>query len=75
MPIFTSKTKYSAIILNLGSFVCGRKITASAIFADHIDYNSTGHNMGVLIKSITQAKAHIFMLCEAGEITDEELQF
>ena len=31
--------------------------------------------MGLLIKSTAEAKAHIFILCEAGAITDSELQF
>ena len=75
VPIYTSKTKYSALILNLRNFVRGRNCSAPSIYADHIDYDDSGASMGVLIKSIAQAKAHIFMLCEAGAISDSELKF
>ena len=39
VPIYTSKTKYTALILNLGNFVRGRKKSAPSTFSDYIEYD------------------------------------
>ena len=36
VPIYTSKTKYTALILNLGNFIRGRKKTAPSSFATNV---------------------------------------
>ena len=74
-PIYTSETKFSAFILNQGNVVRGRKRSAPSAHADLLDYDDSGESSGALIKSIAQAKAHLFILCEAGAISDSELQF
>ena len=71
-PIYTSETKF---ILNQGNVVRGRKRSAPSAHADLLDYDDSGESSGALIKSIAQAKAHLFILCEAGAISDSELQF
>ena len=63
------------MILNLGSFARNRKRTAPSTFSDIIDYDDSGESVGVLIKSIAHAKAHLFLLREAGEINAQELDF
>ena len=85
VPIYTSKTKYTALILNLGNFIRGRKKTANFIrgrkktapsaFSDYIEYDSSGDSRGALIKSIAQSKSHLFMLCEATNVTQGEKDF
>ena len=55
----------SALILNRGNFTRGRKRSAPSAFADHIDYHDSGERA---------AKAHPFMLREAGSVSDSELQ-
>ena len=66
VPIYTSKTKYTALILNLGNFIRGRKKTAPSTFSDYIEYDSSGDSRGALIKSIAQSKSHLFMLCSTN---------
>ena len=61
--------KHTALILNLGNLSHGRKRSAPSAYADHIDYDSTGESRGALIKSIAQSTSHLFMLCEASEIS------
>ena len=75
VPIYTSKTKYTALILNLGNFVRGRKKKAPSTFSDYIEYDSSGDSRGALIKSIAQSKSHLFMLCEATNVTQGEKDF
>ena len=75
VPIYTSKTKYTALILNLGNFIRGRKKTAPSTFSDYIEYDSSGDSSGALIKSIAQSKSHLFMLCEATNVTQGEKDF
>ena len=75
VPIYNSRTKYTALVLNLGSFARNRKRTAPSLYSDIIDYDDSGENVGLLIKSIAHVKAHVFMLCEAGELNDAELEF
>ena len=75
VPIYTSKTKYTALILNLGNFVRGRKRSAPSSFSDYIEYDSSGDSKGALIKSIAQSKSHLFMLCEATNVTQGEKDF
>ena len=75
VPIYTSKTKYTALILNLGNFIRGRKKTAPSAFSDYIEYDSSGDSRGALIKSIAQSKSHLFMLCEATNVTQGEKDF
>eukprot|EP00439_Symbiodinium_sp_Y106_P062619 s3519_g9.t1 len=52
VPIYTSKTKYTALILN-----------------------SSGDSKGALIRSIAQSKSHLFLLCEATNVTQGEKDF
>ena len=75
VPIYTSKTKYTALILNLGNFVRGRKKSAPSTFSDYIEYDSSGDSKGALIKSIAQSKSHLFLLCEATNVTQGEKDF
>ena len=75
VPIYTSKTKYTALILNLGNFIRGRKKTAPSTFSDYIEYDSSGDSRGALIKSIAQSKSHLFMLREATNVTQGEKDF
>ena len=75
VPIYTSKTKYTALILNLGNFVRGRKRSAPSSFSDYIEYDSSGDSKGALVKSIAQSKSHLFMLCEATNVTQGERDF
>ena len=70
VPAFTCKSKYAALIANLGSFIRGRKQTAPSAFSDYLDFDSTRPSKGSLIKSLAQSKSHLFMLCEASEIND-----
>ena len=72
VPVFTCKSKYAALIANLGSFIRGRKQTAPSAFSDYLDFDSTRPSKGSLIKSLAQSKSHLFMLCEASEINSEE---
>ena len=75
VPIYTSKAKCTALVLNLGSFARNRKRTVPSTYSDVIDYDDSGESAGLLIKSIAQAKAHLFWLREAGEINAQELSF
>ena len=75
VPVFTCKSKYAALIANLGSFIRGRKQTAPSAFSDYLDFDSTRPSKGSLIKSLAQSKSHLFMLCEASEINSEERRF
>ena len=75
VPIYNSRTKYTAWVLNLGSFARNRKRTAPSLYSNIIDYDDSGESVGILIKSIAHAKAHLFWLCEAGELNDQELEF
>ena len=40
VPVFTRKSKYAALIVNLGSFSRGRKQTAPSAFSAHLEYQS-----------------------------------
>ena len=42
VPIYNSRTKYSALILNLGSFARNRKRTAHSLYSDIIAYDDSG---------------------------------
>ena len=75
VPIYNSRSKYTALVLNLGSFARNRKRSAPKVFSDIIDYDDSGESVGLLLKSIAHAKAHLFLLCEAGELNDRELDF
>eukprot|EP00439_Symbiodinium_sp_Y106_P027882 s9383_g3.t1 len=75
VPIYPSKTKYTALILNLGNFIRGRKKTAPSTFSDYIEHDSSGDSRGALIKSIAQSKSHLFILCEATNMTQGEKDF
>ena len=75
VPIYNSRSKYTALVLNLGSFARNRKRSAPSVFSDIIDYDDSGESVGLLLKSIAHAKAHLFLLCEAGELNDRELDF
>ena len=75
VPVYASKTKYSVLVLNLGSFARSRKKTAPSTYSDIIYYDDSGESVGLLIKSIAHAKAHLSLLCEAGEINAQELDF
>ena len=75
VPIYNSRSKYTALVLNLGSFARNRKRKAPSVFSDIIDYDDSGESVGLLLKSIAHAKAHLFLLREAGELNDRELDF
>ena len=75
VPVFTCKSKYAALIVNLGSFVRGRKQTAPSAFSQHLDYDYSRPSKGSLVKSLAQGKSHLFMACEASEINQKELEF
>ena len=70
VPYYISRSKYTALVLNLGSFARNRKHTAPSVFSEIIDYDDSGESVGLLLKSIAHAKAHLFLLCEAGELND-----
>ena len=75
VPIYSSRSKYTALVLNLGSFVRNRKRSTPSVFSEIIDHDDSGESVGLLLKSIAHAKAHIFMLREAGELNESELDF
>ncbi|OLP83791.1 hypothetical protein AK812_SmicGene35407 [Symbiodinium microadriaticum] len=75
VPSYNSRTKYTALVLNLGSFARNRKRSAPSLYSDIIDYDDSGESVGLLIKSIAHAKAHLFLLCEAGELNATVLDF
>ena len=75
IPIYTSKSKYAALILSLGNLSRGRKRTGPSAYSGLIDYDSTGESRGALVKSIAQSKSHLFMLCEAAGSSKDELDF
>ena len=75
VPIYNSRSKYTALVLNLGSFARNRKRSAPSTFSNIIDYDDSGESVGLLLKSIAHAKAHLFLLCEAGELNERELDF
>ena len=58
VPIYNSRSKYTALVLNLGSFARNRKRSAPSVFSDIIDYDDSGESVGLLLKSIAHAKAH-----------------
>ena len=74
-PIYNSRSKYTALVLNLGSFARNRKRSAPSTFSNIIDYDDSGESVGLLLKRIAHAKAHLFLLCEAGELNERELDF
>ncbi|CAE7255859.1 unnamed protein product [Symbiodinium sp. CCMP2456] len=67
VPVYTSKTKYAAMVLNLSNFSRGRKQSAPSVFSDNIDWDVTGTSRGSLIKSVAQAKAHLYSFCARQE--------
>lgn len=75
VPIYNSRSKYSALVLNLGSFARNRKRSTPSVFSDIIDHDDSGESVGLLLKSIAQAKAHLFLLCEAGDLNERELKY
>ena len=70
VPVYTCKSKYTALIANLGSFVRGRKRTAPSAYAGYLDFDDNTPSKGSLISSLARSKSHLFMLCEASEIND-----
>ena len=75
MPVYTCKSKYTALIANLGSFVRGRKRTAPSAYAGYLDFDDNTPSKGSLISSLARSKSQLFMLCEASEINDGERRF
>ena len=75
VPVFTCKSKYAALIVNLGSFSRGRKQTAPSAFSAHLEYDYSQPSKGSLVKSLAQSKSHLFMACEASEVNQGELKF
>ena len=69
VPIYNSRSKYTALVLNLGSFVRNRKHSTPSVFSEIIDYDDSGESVGLLLKSIAHAKAHLFLLCEPASLT------
>ena len=67
VPIYNSRSKYTALVLNLGSFARNRKRTAPSLYPEIIDYDDSGESVGLLLKSIAHA--------EACELNDRELDF
>ena len=66
VPVYTRKSKYTALIANLGSFVR----TAPSAYSGYLDFDDTRPSKGSLISSLARSKSHLFMLCEASEIND-----
>ena len=56
VPVFTCKSKYAALIVNLGSFSRGRKQTAPSAFSAHLEYDYSQPSKGSLVKSLAQSK-------------------
>ena len=75
VPIYNCRSKYTALVLNLGSFARNRKRSTPSVFSEIIDHDDSGESVGLLLKSIAHAKAHLFLLCEAGELNERELEF
>ena len=75
VPIYNSRSKYTALVLNLGSFARNRKRSTPSAFSGIIDHDDSGESVGLLLKSIAHAKAHLFLLCEAGDLNEPELKF
>eukprot|EP00439_Symbiodinium_sp_Y106_P030437 s1316_g3.t1 len=75
VPVYTCKSKYTALIANLGSFVRGRKRTAPSAYSGYPDFDDTRPSKGSLISSLARSKSHLFMLCEASETNDGERRF
>ena len=75
VPIYNSRSKYTALVLNLGSFARNRKRSTPSAFSEIIDHDDSGESVGLLLKSIAHAKAHLFLLCEAGDLNERELKF
>ena len=75
VPIYNSRSKYTALVLNLGSFARNRKRSTPSVFSEIIDHDDSGESVGLLLKSIAHAKAHLFLLCEAGDLNERELEF
>ena len=73
--VFTCKSKYAALIVNLGSFSRGRKQTAPSAYASHLESGYSQPSKGALVKSLAQSKSHLFIACEASEVNQEELKF
>ena len=48
VPVFTCKSKYAALIVNLGSFIRGRKQTAPSACSAYLDFDSTRPSKGSL---------------------------
>ena len=74
-PVPVYKSKYTALIANLGSFTRGRKRTAPSAYSGYLDFDDTRPSKGSLISSLARSKSHLFMLCEASEINAEERRF
>ena len=74
VPIYNSRSKYTALVLNLGSFARNRKRSTPSAFSGIIDHDDSGESVGPLLKSIAHAKAHLFLLCEAGDLNEPEPQ-
>ena len=75
VPIYNCRSKYTALVLNLGSFARNRKRSTPSVFSEIIDHGDSGESVGLLLKSIAHAKAHLFLLCEAGDLNERELKF
>eukprot|EP00439_Symbiodinium_sp_Y106_P051924 s2704_g6.t3 len=73
--VFTCKSKYAALIVNLGSFSRGRKQTVPSAYASHLESGYSQPSKGALVKSLAQSKSHLFIACEASEVNQEELKF
>ena len=51
VPIYNSRSKYTALVLNLGSFARNRKRSTPSVFSEIIDYDDSGESVGLLLKS------------------------
>eukprot|EP00439_Symbiodinium_sp_Y106_P055049 s1091_g7.t1 len=54
-PVFTCKSKYAALTVNLGSFSRGRKQTAPSAYSSHLEYDYSQPFKGALVKSLAQS--------------------
>ena len=76
VPVYTSRSKYSVLVLNMGNLARGRKMSVPSVYRDLLNWDDTsGSDRNLFIRAIGQAKAHVFLLCEAGDVNKEELDY
>ena len=73
IPIYTSRSSCTILPVNLGNFIRGGKRTVPSVFRDVIDESMDEETVCPLVKSLAQSKSHLFCLCEAATLNEEEL--